>query len=115
MPVKPPTTHRQRQAQETQRLIVNAAVALFLDVGYGVTSIEAIAQKAGVAVSTIYAAFGNKRGILKAIRETWHQTSQIRETLERASEEPDPARRLELVAHATRRQWEAGAVDLLRK
>jgi AcrR family transcriptional regulator len=109
MVVKPQTTHRQRQALETQRLIVKAAEELFLDIGYGVTTIEAIAQRAGVAVSTVYAAFSNKRGILKAIRENWHQASQARDTLQQTSEEPDPVRRLEMAAHATRRQWETGA------
>lgn len=110
MQVKPPLTHRQRQAAQTQQLIVEAAQALFLDVGYGVTTIEAVAARAGVAVSTVYAVFGNKRGLLKAIREGWHGASGLRDILARAEQESSPARRLELAAHATRRQWETGAV-----
>lgn len=109
MQVKPRLTHRQRQAAQTRQLIVEAAQALFLEVGYGVSTIEAIAERAGVAVSTVYAAFGNKRGLLQAIRETWHQGSGQRELYAQASREASPARRLELAAHATRRQWEGGA------
>ena len=107
--VKTSLTHRQRQALETQRLIVEAAKELFLEQGYAPTTLQAIAAQAGVAVSTVYAIFTNKRGILKAIRESWHLTSQVRDIYERANLEKDPARRLELYAHANRRQWETGA------
>lgn len=111
MEVKPPgsLTHRQRQAAETQKLVLDAAQTLFLEMGFGLTTIEAIAARAGVAVSTIYAIFTNKRGLLKAIREQWHQISHARERYVEALEEADPARRLSLLASATRHQWEQGA------
>ncbi|MCC7445875.1 MAG: TetR/AcrR family transcriptional regulator [Anaerolineae bacterium] len=102
-------THRQRQALATQKLIVDSARDLFLEQGYGATTIEAISAKAGVAVSTVYAIFRNKRGILKAIREVWHQESGQRDIYQQARQEADPYRRLDLAAHATRRQWETGA------
>src|SRR3989442_13129898 len=106
--VKSPLTHRQRQALATRELIVDAACELFLAQGYIATTIEAISAKAGVAVSTVYAVFRNKRGILQAIRERWHQESGQRDIYRQALEQPDPRRRLELAAHATRRQWETG-------
>ena len=59
------STHRQRQAQATRSMIVAAAQALFLEQGYICTTIEIIADRAGVATSTVYAIFGSKRGILK--------------------------------------------------
>ena len=102
-------THRQRQAMATQSLIVEVSRELFLQQGYGATTIAAIADRAGVAVSTIYAIFKNKRGILRAIREAWHQASGQRDIYQAALEQPDGRRRLELAAHATRRQWETGA------
>lgn len=111
--VKSDLTHRQRQALETQRLVVEAAKELFLEQGYATTTMQAIAARAGVAVSTVYAIFTNKRGLLKAIRETWHLTSQVRDIYKRANLENDPARRLELYAHANRRQWETGA-DMIK-
>lgn len=104
--VKSTLTHRQRQALATRELIVDAACELFLARGYLATTIEAISAKAGVAVSTVYAVFRNKRGILQAIRERWHQESGQRNIYQRAMEELDPKRRLELAANATRRQWE---------
>ena len=51
--VKQPLTHRQRQALATQQMIVDAARSLFLEQGYGVTTIDAISAKAGVAVRFI--------------------------------------------------------------
>lgn len=101
-------THRQRQALATQTLIIEVSRALFLQQGYGATTIESIAAQAGVAVSTVYAIFKNKRGILSVIREAWHQESQQRRIYQAALAESDAARRFELVAHATRRQWETG-------
>ena len=105
---EPKLTHRQRQALWTRRLIVDAARKLFLESGYVVTTMDAIAKEAGVAVSTVYAIYKNKRAILRAIREAWHEQTRAREINEEASRQPDPKRRLEMVAHATRRQWEAG-------
>jgi AcrR family transcriptional regulator len=101
-------THRQRQALWTRRLIVDAARKLFLERGYSATTMEAIAEEAGVAVSTVYAIYKNKRAILRAIREAWHEQTHAREINEEASRQPDPERRLEMVAHASRRQWESG-------
>lgn len=108
--VKGTLTHRQRQALATRQLIVEAACELFLAQGYLATTIEAISARAGVAVSTVYAVFRNKRGILQAIREKWHQESGQREIYRQAREQSDPKRRLVLAAHATRRQWETGGV-----
>jgi AcrR family transcriptional regulator len=102
-------THRQRQALATQALIVDTARQLFLEQGYPATTIEMIAVEAGVAVSTIYAIFRNKRGILQAMREAWHQESGQRDIYALTREESDPHKRLALAAHATRRQWETGA------
>ena len=103
-------THRQRQALWTRRLIVDAARKLFVERGYTATTMEAIAKEADVAVSTVYAIYKNKRTILRAIREAWHEQTHAREINEEASREPNPERRLRMVAHASRRQWEVGGV-----
>ena len=58
---------RQQQAQATRRQIVDAAGHLFGQHGYFGTTIGAIAQAAGVAEPTVYAAFGSKRAILAAL------------------------------------------------
>lgn len=58
---------RQASARARRRAVVDAARALFLDHGYGPTSIAAIAQAAGVSAPTVYATFGSKAGILNAV------------------------------------------------
>ena len=102
-------THRQRQALQTRRLIADTARDLFFERGYAATTMDAIAAEAGVAVSTVYAIFKNKRAILREIREAWHERTGARGIYEEAKEEPDPVRRMEMVAHANRRQWEFGS------
>lgn len=99
-------THRQRQALETQRLIVATARDLFLERGYSATTMEVISEKAGVSISTVYAIYKNKRGILRAIREEWHLQSAQHMIYEQAIAEAEPGKALDLAAHATRRQWE---------
>jgi AcrR family transcriptional regulator len=61
------SSRRQAQARQTRLQITEAARALFLERGYGGTSIEAIAEKAGVAPETIYATFKNKRNVLSFV------------------------------------------------
>lgn len=103
------STLRQRQAQVTADTIVEAAKALFLEQGYTGTTIEAIAARAGVAVSTVYAVFGSKRGILRAIRMQWHEGTRIRDITLAEPGDTGPEERLEQLAHGTRLQWETGA------
>ncbi len=100
------SSHRQRQAQATRDQILAAAREAFREHGYGATLIADIARRAGVGVSTVYAVFTNKRGILRALREGARRDSGERELLREAEAEPDPALRLEMLAHAVRRQWE---------
>ena len=54
-------------ARETRRDILDTARRLFAERGYAATSINDIAQEADVAVQTIYARLGSKRGMLLAL------------------------------------------------
>lgn len=63
------STRRKEQAAQTRRQIVQAARELFIARGYAGATIEAIGQEAGVAVETVYAAFGSKRAILARVLE----------------------------------------------
>jgi AcrR family transcriptional regulator len=58
------STRRQEQARENRRRILAAAHELFVDKGYGSTTISEIAGAAGVAVETVYATFRNKPTLL---------------------------------------------------
>jgi AcrR family transcriptional regulator len=62
---------RQEQADETRQRILRAAYGLFVANGYGRTTMTDIAQRAGVAVETVYAVFGNKATVL---RQAWFLT-----------------------------------------
>ena len=61
------SSRRQAQARQTRLQIAEAARLLFLERGYAGTTIETIAEKAGVAPETIYATFKNKRNILSFV------------------------------------------------
>ncbi|GAA1282604.1 TetR family transcriptional regulator [Planotetraspora silvatica] len=58
---------RARKAKETRRRMLEAASELFVQHGYGATTLQEIADRAGVAVQTIYFTFGNKRVLLKEL------------------------------------------------
>jgi AcrR family transcriptional regulator len=58
------------RARETRRRIVASARDLFIEQGYGATSLAQVAERAEVAVQTIYFVFGNKRTLLKELVDT---------------------------------------------
>lgn len=72
MPVKRSysSARREAQARETRRSILAAAHELFVAGGYAGSTIPVIAERAGVAVPTVYATFGNKRELLRQLIET---------------------------------------------
>lgn len=51
------------------RLILDAALKLFCDKGYDVTSTDEIARAAGVSKATVYAHFKGKEALLRAVIE----------------------------------------------
>ena len=58
------SSRRKAQADENRSAIVRAARDLFVEQGYGRTTIAEVARAAGVSVETVYAAFGNKPTLL---------------------------------------------------
>ena len=63
------STRRQAQAAQTREDILRAAREAFLRRGYPGTTLAVVARDAGVAVETIYRAFGGKAGLFKAVVE----------------------------------------------
>lgn len=57
---------RGRRGLETRRLVEEAAAELFTEKGYSATSMQAIADAAGVHVQTIYLAYRTKAAVLAA-------------------------------------------------
>ena len=99
---------RENQARETRRSILAAAQTLFVARGYTATTIQAIAEQACVAVQTVYAAFGNKRELLRHLIESTiagdDEPMPITERTEAraVADEPDARRRAELDAALSR-------------
>lgn len=89
-------------------MAANAGRRLFAEHGYVGTTIEAISQAASIPVPTIYSTFGNKAAILEEVRRLWIVEADVVELHRRAMTEPDPAQRLRLAAHWTRRQFDLG-------
>ncbi|GAA1610222.1 TetR/AcrR family transcriptional regulator [Kribbella sancticallisti] len=58
---------RSEKARLTRARILDAAGELFVRDGYGATSLQDIAERAGCAVQTIYYGFGNKQTVLKEV------------------------------------------------
>jgi len=61
---------RAEQAAATRRAVLDAARDLFVERGYGATTIAEIAGRARVSVDTIYAAVGRKPALLRDLVET---------------------------------------------
>ena len=89
---------RGAKTRATRRKIVDAAAELFVRDGYGGTTLEQIATRAGVAVQTVYFHFGNKRSVLKeavdiaAVGDDRPVAMLDRPWLDRVGEEHDPER-----------------------
>jgi AcrR family transcriptional regulator len=63
-------SRRRQAAERTRAAILDAARQLFTDRGYAATSMTAIAERAGVALDTVYAAVGRKPELARLLIET---------------------------------------------
>ncbi|MFI0420708.1 TetR/AcrR family transcriptional regulator [Spongiactinospora sp. 9N601] len=61
---------RAERSRRTREKVIGAARELFVAQGYGATSLQEVADRAGVAVQTIYFVFGNKRTLFKDVVDT---------------------------------------------
>lgn len=57
----------QARTRLARRAVIDAAQSLFLDRGYGTTTIDAISELSDVPPATMYRLFASKLGILKAL------------------------------------------------
>lgn len=110
MPVKRSYSSAKRAAQsrQTRRSILDAAHDLFVSAGYAATTIQAIADGAGVAVQTVYAVFGTKRELMRQLIEAAITGDDDpvpiteRPEVRALADEPDARRRVELDAAMSR-------------
>src|SRR5690242_8489793 len=59
------STVREESARRTRRQIVSAAAELFVERGYAGTTVEAVAERAGVSRRTVFSSVGSKVELLK--------------------------------------------------
>jgi AcrR family transcriptional regulator len=97
---------RQEQARRTRAAVLAAASSAFLERGYAATTVGAIAEAAQVSVETVYKAFGNKAGLLKAmfdvaiVGDDEPVSLQQREMVAHIEAEPDGRRKLAIYGTA---------------
>lgn len=95
-------TWRQQQAAETRRQIVRTARRLFVASGYAGTTVEVIAAEAGVALATVYKAFGTKAAIARELNDLIDEEAATAGFTERIEAETDPAKLLRLTVALNR-------------
>ncbi|WP_312873389.1 TetR/AcrR family transcriptional regulator [Kibdelosporangium persicum] len=134
----PKPQERQRDADRTRKLILDAATAEFAAHGYSGARISAIASRAGVNQQLISYYFDGKDGLYQAISERWRQREselvppgtplpeQVRQYALEALDNPDGVRLLAWsgleytgpdsdLDHAPRSQRMQGTVDHIRE
>jgi AcrR family transcriptional regulator len=95
---------RRRQAEATRAAVLAAARDLFLEQGYGATTVEQVAARAGVSKPTVFTAVGNKQTLLKVVRDVAMAGDDEpvaisdRQPAVAAREEPDQERAILLAA-----------------
>jgi AcrR family transcriptional regulator len=61
---------RRERSRRTRARIIDAAASLFIERGYVATTIEEVADRAGVAVQTVYYVFSTKTNLLSAVLDS---------------------------------------------
>jgi AcrR family transcriptional regulator len=103
------SSRRQLAAERTRDRILDAAAQCLAERGYAATSLAAIAEAAGVAVPTVYAAFASKQGIVEGLLVRLKGRVGIGERFRALLGESDPRRILAGSAAITRTWCEQGA------
>src|SRR4051812_9888250 len=97
-------SRRRARAQESRASMLSAARELFMEVGYSGTTLASIAERANVALPTLYAAFGGKRGLLAELIEGTEGdarpvTALDRNRIRQLKEIGDPEARIRAYVH----------------
>jgi len=104
---------REVAAAETRREILRAARRLFAAHGYPGTSLQQIAEEAGVAVQTIYSSIGSKAALILALNDLVDEEAGVAQLAAGVRSETDPPQMIAKVVHLTR-QLNERCGDLLQ-
>lgn len=102
----PRRTRRDVAAEATRREILGAARRLFARKGFSATSIQQIADEAGVAVQTIYSSVGSKSKLVVALADLIDEEADIPELGRALGETDDPRELIARAVHLTRQLYE---------
>jgi TetR/AcrR family transcriptional regulator, regulator of autoinduction and epiphytic fitness len=100
---------RAERAAVTRRRIADGARRLFVRDGYGATTLQAVADEAGVAVQTVYAVYGSKAGILRGLRDAVVHQPEAEALAREAFAAVDAGEALDRFARSIRARWDAGS------
>ncbi|MEE6261254.1 TetR/AcrR family transcriptional regulator [Plantactinospora sonchi] len=101
------SVRRTTQAQQTRAEIALAARRLFVSHGWAGTTVREVAREAGVSVPTVYAAYGNKSGLARALADAADLSADAARMLaELEAPTATPERQLAAMAGYDRRLFE---------
>jgi len=101
MEVKAPRSYvspaREAAARATRAAVLAAAHDLFVEQGYGATTVDQVASRAGVSKPTVFTSVGSKRDLLKQVRDVTIAGDDedvpvaARRSAQHVRDSPDPA------------------------
>lgn len=103
---------RTQAAQITKGRVLEAAKALFMRHGIDRVTVEQIARKGGVAVSTVYALYKSKEGVLREVTRRTLFGPGFQAATARLDGVTDPVQRIALTAHVARAIYEGESAEL---
>lgn len=103
---------RTQSADATKERVLKAARALFVRRGIDRTTIAQIAEKAGVAVSTVYALYQSKEGILRAMMRAALFGPRFQEARSKLEGVSDPVKLIAMSASVARAIYEGESSEL---
>lgn len=103
---------RTRQAESTRRAVLTAAKLLFSKHGIDLVTTAQIAARAKVGVSTVYALFESKEGLLSALMADAIFGPRFRTAWSRLEAVTDPVRLVEQTAGVARAIWSGEDAEL---
>ncbi|MEU4830369.1 helix-turn-helix domain-containing protein [Streptosporangium sp. NPDC023615] len=108
---------RAAQARETRTAIADAALRLFVSRGWAVTTVREVAREAGVSAPTVYATYGNKAGLTRALADAADLSADVPRMLEELESTTVPERHLAAMAAYDRRLFERAGdvISLVRE
>jgi AcrR family transcriptional regulator len=95
-------SRREVAAADTRREILSAARRLFAEHGFASTSVQQIAEQAGVAVQTIYSSVGSKSALLLALNDLIDEEADVAGLTAELLQETGPPQLIAKGVHLTR-------------